>query len=52
MTKNDLFAKLHSGAPKPVLGETPAEEQTDEEEPTKSRSARAYLESLKDDRED
>ena len=44
--KNDLFAKLYAGAPKPVLGETPAEEQT-EEEPTKSRSARAYLESLK-----
>jgi len=48
MTKqNDLFDKLNLGAPEPVLGETPAEEQTNEETPTKSRSAAAYLESLK-----
>ena len=44
MNKTDLFAKLYSGAPKPAVGEKPAEEQAEE---TQSRSANAYLESLK-----
>ena len=45
MNKNDLFTKLNLDAPKPALGEKPAEERA--EEPTKSRSAAAFLESLK-----
>ena len=46
---NDLFARLYAGAPKPAEGEKPVEEQPEE---SQSRSTAAYLESLKNDRED